>query len=227
MAERVPDHVRRAGAGRGRRAGERRTVRSPGSRSRSRTTSRSPGRSRRWAPGRIRAPAAADAEAVRRLRAAGAIPVGITNVPELMIFPWTATAANGITRNPWHLDAHAGRLLGRFGQRGRCRHGGGGDRLGRRRIDPDPGRVLRSGRDEADPWPRLDAAGRFGLARVVGVRGAGADRGRQRAAARRDARRRCPATNTPRPRSRAATSRLRRRRRAGCESRSPARFPRG
>jgi amidase len=46
-------------------------------------------------------PAAADAEVVRRLRAAGAIPIGITNVPELMIFPWTATAANGITRNPW------------------------------------------------------------------------------------------------------------------------------
>ena len=46
-------------------------------------------------------PAPADAEAIRRLRAAGAIPVGITNVPELMIFPWTASAANGITRNPW------------------------------------------------------------------------------------------------------------------------------
>ena len=38
---------------------------------------------------------------MRRLRAAGAIPIGITNVPELMIFPWTASAANGITRNPW------------------------------------------------------------------------------------------------------------------------------
>jgi amidase len=45
---------------------------------------------------------AADAEAVGRLRAAGGIPVGITNVPELMIFPWTATDANGITRNPWN-----------------------------------------------------------------------------------------------------------------------------
>ncbi len=45
--------------------------------------------------------ATADAEPVRRLRAAGAIPVGVTNVPELMIFPWTATTANGVTRNPW------------------------------------------------------------------------------------------------------------------------------
>ena len=46
-------------------------------------------------------PDTADAEAIRRLRSAGAIPIGITNVPELMIFPWTATTANGITRNPW------------------------------------------------------------------------------------------------------------------------------
>ncbi len=42
-----------------------------------------------------------DAEAVRRLRAAGAIPIAITNVPELTMFPWTASDANGITRNPW------------------------------------------------------------------------------------------------------------------------------
>jgi amidase len=53
-------------------------------------------------------PAAADAEAIRRLRAAGAIPVGITNVPELTIFPWTATDANGITRNPWDLSRTPG-----------------------------------------------------------------------------------------------------------------------
>lgn len=46
-------------------------------------------------------PNATDSEAVRRLRAAGAIPIGITTVPELTIFPWTATDANGITRNPW------------------------------------------------------------------------------------------------------------------------------
>jgi amidase len=59
--------------------------------------------SRSFAP-----PAAADAEAVRRLRAAGAIPIGITNVPELMIFPWTATAANGVTRNPWNLERTTG-----------------------------------------------------------------------------------------------------------------------
>jgi amidase len=53
-------------------------------------------------------PEAADGELVRRLRAAGAIPIGITNVPELMIFPWTATAANGVTRNPWNPERTPG-----------------------------------------------------------------------------------------------------------------------
>jgi len=53
-------------------------------------------------------PEPADAEVVRRLRAAGAIPIGITNVPELMIFPWTASAANGVTRNPWDLTRTPG-----------------------------------------------------------------------------------------------------------------------
>jgi amidase len=53
-------------------------------------------------------PASADSEVVRRLRAAGAIPIGITNVPELMIWPWTASEANGITRNPWDLSRTTG-----------------------------------------------------------------------------------------------------------------------
>ena len=68
-------------------------------------------------------PAPADAEAVRRLRAAGAIPIGITNVPELTIWPWTASEANGITRNPWDLSRTPGRVLGRLGVRGRRRDG--------------------------------------------------------------------------------------------------------
>jgi amidase len=50
----------------------------------------------------------ADGEIVRRLRAAGAIPIGLTNVPELMIWPWTASDANGITRNPWDLGRTPG-----------------------------------------------------------------------------------------------------------------------
>ena len=38
----------------------------------------------------------------------GAIPIGVTNVPELMIFPWTASDANGITRNPWNVERTPG-----------------------------------------------------------------------------------------------------------------------
>ncbi len=49
-----------------------------------------------------------DAEIVRKLRTAGAIPIGITNVPELTIFPWTASEANGVTRNPWDLTRTPG-----------------------------------------------------------------------------------------------------------------------
>jgi amidase len=53
-------------------------------------------------------PEPADDEAVRRLRAAGAIPIGITNVPELTIWPWTVSEANGVTRNPWELGRTPG-----------------------------------------------------------------------------------------------------------------------
>jgi amidase len=49
-------------------------------------------------------PAARDAEAVRRLREAGAVLVGKTNVPELTIWPFTESLSFGATRNPWSLD---------------------------------------------------------------------------------------------------------------------------
>ncbi len=47
-------------------------------------------------------PASADSEVVRRLRAAGAVIVGKTRMPEFGIWPFTETAANGFTRNPWN-----------------------------------------------------------------------------------------------------------------------------
>jgi len=53
-------------------------------------------------------PASADAEVVRRLRAAGAIVLGKTHVPELMQWPFTESATWGITRNPWALDRSPG-----------------------------------------------------------------------------------------------------------------------
>jgi amidase len=45
---------------------------------------------------------ASDAEVVRRLRAAGAVIIGKTNVPELMMFPYTESLTFGATRNPWN-----------------------------------------------------------------------------------------------------------------------------
>ena len=46
-------------------------------------------------------PVAADAEVVRRLRAAGAVVVGKTTMPEFGAFPFTESASRGVTRNPW------------------------------------------------------------------------------------------------------------------------------
>lgn len=43
-----------------------------------------------------------DADVVRRLRAAGAVIIGKTNVPELMMFPYTESLTFGATRNPWN-----------------------------------------------------------------------------------------------------------------------------
>ena len=46
-------------------------------------------------------PVAADGEVVRRLRAAGAVVVGKTTMPEFGAFPYTESVARGITHNPW------------------------------------------------------------------------------------------------------------------------------
>jgi len=46
-------------------------------------------------------PAAADAELVARLRAAGAVIVGKTTMPEFGAWPFTESVTHGLTRNPW------------------------------------------------------------------------------------------------------------------------------
>lgn len=53
-------------------------------------------------------PAEADAEVVRRLRAAGAIVIGKTHTPELMQWPFTESETWGVTRNPWALERSPG-----------------------------------------------------------------------------------------------------------------------
>jgi amidase len=49
-------------------------------------------------------PAREDAELVRRLRGAGAIPIGKTHAPEVGQWPFTESDTFGATRNPWNLD---------------------------------------------------------------------------------------------------------------------------
>ncbi|WP_006243140.1 amidase [Mycolicibacterium tusciae] len=47
---------------------------------------------------------AADAEVIRRLRHAGAVFVGKTNVPEMTLWSFAETVAFGATRNPWNTE---------------------------------------------------------------------------------------------------------------------------
>ena len=52
--------------------------------------------------------ASTDAPLVERLRRAGAIPIGRTNLPELGLRVSTDNPLHGLTRNPWHPDRTAG-----------------------------------------------------------------------------------------------------------------------
>lgn len=47
-------------------------------------------------------PATADMDVVRRLRQAGAVIIGKTNLPEFGQWPFTESSAHGYTRNPWN-----------------------------------------------------------------------------------------------------------------------------
>jgi amidase len=53
-------------------------------------------------------PAREDAEIVRRARAAGAVVIGKTHMPELGAFPWTESPTWGVTHNPWKLEHSPG-----------------------------------------------------------------------------------------------------------------------
>jgi amidase len=61
-----------------------------------------------WGTAAHAGPVARDAEAVRRLRAAGAIIIGKTLVPEMTMLPATDTITFGSARNPWDLSRTPG-----------------------------------------------------------------------------------------------------------------------
>ena len=56
-----------------------------------------------------------DAEVVRRLRAAGAVILGKTAVPEMMMFPFTESVTFGATSNPWDVTRTPGGSSGGSG----------------------------------------------------------------------------------------------------------------
>ena len=96
-----------------------------------------------------------DAEVVRRLRAAGAVIIGKTTVPELMIMPFTESLTFGATRNPWNPTSHAGRQQRRQRRRGRGRSGRAGAGIRWRRVDSHSVHLV---------WPvRTETAARSGL----------------------------------------------------------------
>jgi amidase len=53
-------------------------------------------------------PAREDSEIVRRARAAGAVVIGKTHMPELGAVTWTESPTWGVTRNPWQLQHSPG-----------------------------------------------------------------------------------------------------------------------
>src|SRR3954463_1472056 len=122
-------------------------------------------------------PRDSDAEVVRRLRAAGAIVVGKTNVPELMMWPFSESQSFGAARNPWALARTPGGSSGGSGAAvaaGLCGVALGTDGAGSIRIPaafcgvfgvkPQRGRVpLDPGL--SDGWHGLNVAGP--LARTV------------------------------------------------------------
>jgi amidase len=61
-----------------------------------------------WGTAAFDEPAAADGEMVRRLREAGAVVIGKTNLPELAICGFTESRTWGVTRNPWNTETTPG-----------------------------------------------------------------------------------------------------------------------
>src|SRR5918999_3442237 len=115
-------------------------------------------------------PAARDNDFVARLRAAGAVFLGKTNLPELAIMGSTEGPAFGVTRNPWNTDRTPGGSSGGSGAAvaaGLCAAATGSDGAGSIRIPaaccglvglkPQRGRISLAPLD--DHWYGLSVVG--------------------------------------------------------------------
>src|SRR3954462_3569501 len=78
-----------------------------------------------WGTAAHAGPVTRDAEVVRRLRAAGAVIVGKTLVPEMTMLPATDTTTFGAARNPWDLSRTPGGSSGGSAAATAARPGGG------------------------------------------------------------------------------------------------------
>ena len=165
--------------------------------------------------GAVDEPAAADAEVVRRLRAAGAVILGKTHVPELTITPFTESPTFGVTRNPWDLQRTPGGSSGgsaaavaaglaapRSAPTAPARSASPPRCCGLFGLKPQRGRVPTA------PWSSRGTGCRSGARSPAACSTARASTTRSATAA----------TRSPRPRSAS---------RAGCGSRSRARSPTG
>ena len=114
-----------------------------------------------------------DAEVVRRLRAAGAVVVGTTHLPELALWPFTESATWGDTRNPWDpghtpggsSGGSAAAVAAGMVAAATASDGGGSIRIPAActhlvGLKPQRGRVPLAGEDaEAEHWYGLSVAG--------------------------------------------------------------------
>ena len=116
-------------------------------------------------------PAAEDAELVRRLRTAGCVILGKTNLPELAIMGTTEGPAFGVSRNPWNLEhtpggssgGSAAAVAAGLAAGGHATDGAGSIRIPAAcnhlfGLKPQRGRVPMAP-DEEDHWNGLSVAG--------------------------------------------------------------------
>ena len=118
------------------------------------------------------APETEDWGFVKSLRAAGAIVVGLTHVPELTIWPFTESATFGITRNPWDAQRTPGGSSGGSGAAvaagmvplATASDGGGSIRIpaafcGLVGLKPQRGRIPYTHHASGEHWNGLSALG--------------------------------------------------------------------